>query len=92
MSDYITEFLDAKAVEEGAALNTLQAYRNDISQFVAAISPVAVTEVKTEDIEKYLKKEKIEKSVSNLKANDRVKQKILDESKKSSPFSDSERS
>ena len=32
------------------------------------------------DIEKYLKKEKIEKSVSNLKANDRVKQKILDES------------
>ena len=33
------------------------------------------------DIEKYLKKEKIEKSVSNLKANDRVKQKILDESK-----------
>ena len=55
MSDYITEFLDAKAVEEGAALNTLQAYRNDISQFVAAISPVAVTEVKTEDIEKYLK-------------------------------------
>ena len=53
MSDYITEFLDAKAVEEGAALNTLQAYRNDISQFVAAISPVAVTEVKTEDIEKF---------------------------------------
>ena len=33
------------------------------------------------DIEKYLKKEKLEKSVSNLKANDRVKQKILDESK-----------
>ena len=32
------------------------------------------------DIEKYLKKEKIEKSVSNLKANDRVKRKILDES------------
>ena len=32
------------------------------------------------DIEKYLKKEKLEKSVSNLKANDRVKQKILDES------------
>ena len=29
------------------------------------------------DIEKYLKKEKIEKSVSNLKANDRVKQKIV---------------
>ena len=33
------------------------------------------------DIEKYLKKEKLEKSVSNLKANDWVKQKILDESK-----------
>lgn len=33
------------------------------------------------DIEKYLKKEKLEKSVSNLKVNDRVKQKILDESK-----------
>ena len=33
------------------------------------------------DIEKYLKKEKIEKSVSNIKANDRVKHKILDESK-----------
>ena len=38
------------------------------------------------DIEKYLKKEKLEKSVSNLKANDWVKQKILDEIMKNGFF------
>ncbi len=53
---YIDYFLDVKAVEEGAALNTLQAYRNDIKQFLAFVSPTDIREVKTEDIEKYLKK------------------------------------
>lgn len=55
MREYIGEFLDAKAVEEGAALNTLRAYRNDLSQFIAAIYPQKVTNVTSEDIEKYIK-------------------------------------
>lgn len=56
MSDYIDDFLDAKAVEEGAALNTLQAYRNDIRQFIASIAPRDIRKVTTSDIEDYLKK------------------------------------
>lgn len=55
MRDYITEFVDMKAVEEGAALNTLKAYRNDMEQYVNSISPLLVQNVQTEDIEKYLK-------------------------------------
>ncbi len=55
MRDLIDEFLDAKSVEEGAALNTLQAYRSDISQFALSVAPVSLKNVKTEDIEKYLK-------------------------------------
>ncbi len=55
MRDYISEFLDMKAVEEGAALNTLKAYRNDMEQYANSISPLLVQNVETEDIEKYLK-------------------------------------
>ncbi|MBP3687468.1 MAG: tyrosine recombinase [Alphaproteobacteria bacterium] len=56
MRNLIKEFLDVKTVEEGAALNTLKAYRNDIRQFSEAIAPLLVQNVKTEDIEDYLKK------------------------------------
>lgn len=56
MRDYVNEFLDAKAVEEGAALNTLSAYKNDISQFIASMPQRDIADTKTEDIEKYLKK------------------------------------
>ncbi len=55
MRNYINEFLDAKAVEEGAALNTLRAYKNDIKQFLTSVSQLDVINITTEDIEKYLK-------------------------------------
>ena len=58
MRNLIKEFLDVKTVEEGAALNTLKAYRNDIRQFSEAIAPLLVQNVKTEDIEDYLKNSK----------------------------------
>lgn len=64
MRNLIKEFLDVKTVEEGAALNTLIAYRNDIEQFSEAISPLLVQNVKTEDIEQYLKKLKDDGSLS----------------------------
>ncbi len=55
MRDYLSEFLDAKAVEDGASLNTLISYRNDIKQFLELISPQKITDVTTEDIECSLK-------------------------------------
>ncbi|MCM1324568.1 MAG: tyrosine recombinase [Acetobacter sp.] len=45
-----------KAVENGAALNTLKAYRNDLNQYAKGILPLLVQNVKMEDIEEYLKK------------------------------------
>jgi len=56
MRDFIREFLDAKAVEDGVALNTLQAYRRDISQFVDSVAPASVKKVQSGDIEMYLKR------------------------------------
>lgn len=64
MRNLIKEFLDVKTVEEGAALNTLKAYRNDIHQFSEAIAPLLVQNVKAEDIEGYLKKLKDEGCLS----------------------------
>lgn len=55
MRDLVAEFIDVKAVEEGAALNTLKAYKNDIRQFAEAIAPLLVQNVIAEDIETYLK-------------------------------------
>lgn len=55
MREYIKEFLDAEAVEKGAALNTLRAYRNDLNKFITAVCPQKVTDVKSEDIETYIK-------------------------------------
>ena len=56
MSDLLKEFLDVKAVEFGAALNTIKAYRNDIYQYAEMIKPISPQNVTTEDIEKYLSK------------------------------------
>lgn len=55
MREFINEFIDMKAVENGAALNTLKAYRNDLEQYAKGILPLLVQNVKTEDIEDYLK-------------------------------------
>lgn len=55
MSKFIDDFIDMKAVEEGAALNTLKAYRNDLVQYAKCVYPLLVQNVKTEDIESYLK-------------------------------------
>ncbi len=55
MRDYINEFLDAKAVEKGASLNTLKAYKNDVRQFFASIPQQNMENITTEDIEQYLK-------------------------------------
>ncbi len=55
MRDLIGEFIDMKAVEEGAALNTLKAYRHDMEQYTGEISPLLIQNAQTEDIEKYLK-------------------------------------
>ncbi len=56
MRELINEFIDMKAVENGAALNTLKAYRNDLEQYAKGIKPLLVQNVKKEDIEDYLKK------------------------------------
>lgn len=64
MRDLIGEFIDMKAVEEGAALNTLKAYRNDMEQCVGGISPLLVQNAQTEDIEKYLKELKDDGNLS----------------------------
>ena len=56
MRDYVDEFLDAKAVEDGVAINTIKAYRNDIMQFIDMIAPFSVQSITTEDIESYLNK------------------------------------
>lgn len=64
MRDLIGEFIDMKAVEEGAALNTLKAYRNDMEQYVGGISPLLVQNAQTEDIEKYLKELKDDGNLS----------------------------
>lgn len=56
MRDYVDEFLDAKAVEDGVAINTIKAYRNDIMQFIDMIAPFPVQSITTEDIESYLNK------------------------------------
>lgn len=55
MRDLVKEFLDMKTVEEGVALNTRRAYRNDILDYKEAIAPILLQNVKTEDIEEYLK-------------------------------------
>lgn len=60
MRELIDEFIDMKAVEAGAALNTLKAYRNDLEQYAKGILPLLVQNVKREDIEDYLKQLKDE--------------------------------
>lgn len=54
MRELISEFIDMKAVENGAALNTLKAYRNDLEHYARGVYPLLVQSVKTEDIEDYL--------------------------------------
>ena len=49
MSDLIEEFLDAKSVEDGVSINTLQAYRRDIKQFIDVLSPIKIENVCDED-------------------------------------------
>lgn len=56
MRDLVSEFIDMKAVEEGAAINSLQAYRNDLKQYIEETSPQPIQDIKQEDIEIYLKK------------------------------------
>jgi len=60
MRELINEFIDMKAVEKGAALNTLKAYRNDLEQYTKGVYPLLVQNVKTEDIEAYLRELKEE--------------------------------
>ena len=56
MSDLIEEFLDAKSVEDGVSINTLQAYRRDVKQFIELLSSVKIENICDEDLEVYLKK------------------------------------
>lgn len=56
MSDLIEEFLDAKSVEDGVSINTLQAYRRDVRQFIELLSPIKIENICDEDLEVYLKK------------------------------------
>ncbi len=60
MRELINEFIDMKAVEKGAAINTLKAYKNDLEQYAKGICPLLVQNVKTEDIETYLRELKEE--------------------------------
>ncbi|MBR5154660.1 MAG: tyrosine recombinase [Alphaproteobacteria bacterium] len=52
--DYILEFLDAKAVEGGVSMNTIEAYRSDIAQFAVFLENKEFLDAKVEDIEAYL--------------------------------------
>ena len=54
MRDYISEFIDLKAVEFGSSLNTLSAYKRDMKQFVKLAKIKNLISVKKEDIEFYL--------------------------------------
>lgn len=56
MRNYVDEFLDVKAVEEGVAINTIKAYRYDIMQFIDMIAPFPVQSITTDDIERFLSK------------------------------------
>ena len=56
MRDLIKEFIDTKAVEGGASLNTIKAYMTDINQYMEMIDPVLPENVKKEDIDAFLKK------------------------------------
>lgn len=60
MREFINEFIDMKAVENGAALNTLKAYKNDLEQYEKGVAPLLIQNVKSEDIEKYLRELKEE--------------------------------
>ena len=54
MRDYIAEFLDAKSVEGGASINTIDAYKRDITQFSDFLKGQDLTDVQTEDLEQYI--------------------------------------
>ena len=53
MRNYIDEFLDKKAVEDGVSLNTLSAYKRDIVQFADSLKSVNILNVKKNEIENY---------------------------------------
>lgn len=54
MRDLIKEFIDVKAVEAGSALNTLNAYLDDINQYTKSLKSILPQHATTEDIEAYL--------------------------------------
>ena len=54
MRDYISEFIDVKAVENGVSLNTLSAYKGDMLQFVSLLEVNDLTKISADDIEHYL--------------------------------------
>ena len=54
MRNFIDEFLDKKAVEDGVALNTLSAYRCDIVQFFDSIKGKNLITAQKKDIERYV--------------------------------------
>lgn len=53
MRNYIDEFLDKKAVEDGVSLNTLSAYKRDIVQFSDSLKNIDILNVKKNEIENY---------------------------------------
>lgn len=54
MRDYIGEFLDVKATEDGVSVNTLQAYKRDIVKFAEFVGDKDLCAVKDCTIEQYL--------------------------------------
>jgi len=54
----ITQFLQAKQIDRGAAKNTLEAYERDLAQFRAATEtkgPKSIAQVESDDVNRYLK-------------------------------------
>ena len=49
MRDFVKEFIDTKAVERGASLNTIKAYEADICQYIETIAPVRPQNAQKED-------------------------------------------
>ncbi len=54
MRDFISEFLDAKSIEKGASLNTLDAYKRDLNEFFKILKNKKVEDIDKEDIVFYL--------------------------------------
>ena len=56
MRDYIGEFIDVKSTEDGVSLNTIIAYKRDITQFLEYVGISNLSKVKDTTIEQYLNK------------------------------------